>query len=320
MKELQLIRTCSIWRALEVIGDLPTLLILESHWFGARKFNEFSKRTGLLKTVISDRLNKLVAAECLKKNPYSKNPVRYEYGPTPKLMDLYKTSLSMLAWEREWGERAGKITVKLIHKSCGNPTKPVPVCGGCRAPIDAREMDWQEGPGVGQMSAAYSRRRRRRLGSGQSIPTTLFDSVSKIIGDRASTLIIRSIFTGINRFAEIQTDSGLATNVLSDRLLELRTGDLIYRTPDANQTRRGVYKMTEKGRALYPILMMLMEWGDKWYAAPEGPPLKVSHKSCGAPLVPEMACSACGEFIEIGTLEYEIIEADKQLEKIATVS
>lgn len=320
MAEPQLIRTCSIWRALEIIGDLPTLLILESHWFGARKFNELSIQTGLLKTVISDRLSKLVDAECLQKIPYSEKPKRYEYGTTPKLKSLYKTSLSMLHWERVWGDNEGKIGVKLVHNNCGMETEPYPVCGACTSPIDAREMSWKEGPGVGLMSANYSRRRRRSLNAQSLSTTTLFDSISKVIGDRSSTLIIRSIFTGINRFADIQVDSGLATNVLTDRLLELQSGDFIYRSPDQNQTRRGAYKMTEKGRDLYPILMMLMQWGDKWYAAPEGPPLLISHKPCGETLNPEIACSACHEFIQLGEVEFEIREVEHSTEKVYSAS
>ena len=56
------IRTCSIWRALEVVGDTSVLLILEASWIGARRFDDFRARTGLLQTLLSDRLKRLVAA------------------------------------------------------------------------------------------------------------------------------------------------------------------------------------------------------------------------------------------------------------------
>ena len=61
MNAPNLIRTCSIWRSLEVVGDTPTLLILEASWFGERRFEGFRQRTGLLKALLSSRLKKLVA-------------------------------------------------------------------------------------------------------------------------------------------------------------------------------------------------------------------------------------------------------------------
>ena len=57
-----MIRTCSIWRSLEVVGDTPTLLILEASWLGARRFDTLRERTGLLKALLSDRLKRLVEA------------------------------------------------------------------------------------------------------------------------------------------------------------------------------------------------------------------------------------------------------------------
>jgi hypothetical protein len=69
-----------------------------------------------------------------------------------------------------------------------------------------------------------------------------------------------------------------------------------------------VYKLTPKGRDIYPILIAMMEWGDRWYASPEGPPLLLTHKPCKNPLKPKMACTGCGENITIGDMEFSAKE------------
>lgn len=318
MKEVKQIRTCSIWRALEIIGDVPTLLILESYWLGVRRFNGFHEHTGLLKTVISDRLNKLVKADCLRKELYSLKPKRYEYKSTEKFSGLYKTALAMLYWEQKWGDNENKISVELIHKACGKPTQPIPVCNACCLEVDARDVTWEEGPGVGAMPLNYSRRRRSSLSS--ATPTKLFDMISHIIGDRSATLIIRALFTGINRFKDIQIDSGLATNVLTDRLRELQADAVIYRHENADKPRLGTYKLTEKGRDIYPILLMIMEWGDIWYASPEGPPLLIFHKLCQGELIPEIACSACNSIIKLGDLDFKLDDGSISTPAISAAS
>lgn len=321
MTDKKFIRTCSIWRSLEVIGDAPTLLILESFWFGARRFDEFQKRTGLLKTVVSDRLKKLVQADCLRKVAYSERPPRYEYQATEKLRDLFPVSLAMLYWERKWGALEGKLRITLRHKTCGETTSPKPVCGSCRKDINPADSDWREGPGVGMMLAKYSRRRRRTAGA-ESLnhSTTLFDEISSIIGDRWSTLIIRSIFTNLNKFDEIREDTQIATNVLSERLAHLCEEGILIKQPLAEQTGRHCYRLTDKGKGIYPILLFLLVWGDKWYAAPEGAPLILTHRPCGEPLFPEMACSACGETVKLGELEVEQIEPDIKRDPLKAVS
>lgn len=305
MSEDKLIRSCSIWRALEVVGDKPTLLLLESYWLGTRRFSDFHAQTGLLKTVVSDRLQKLMAAGCIDKVLYSEKPKRYEYRGTEKLFSLYPVALTMLHWERRWGRSDGKIGIVLTHARCNEPMEPTPVCRDCRETIDPRDVDWAEGPGVGVMPALYSRRRRSRGAVESAAQTTLFDEIAEIIGDRWSTLIIRSVFTSINSFNEIQDDTQMATNVLTERLTHLMSLGVL-RKSDRQADRKVLYKLTAKGRDIYPILLALMEWGDQWYAAEEGPPLILSHRPCRSPLHLDLMCSNCGDGVSYPEIHFEI--------------
>ncbi|WP_439100840.1 winged helix-turn-helix transcriptional regulator [Congregibacter sp.] len=300
---IKLIRSCSIWRTLEIIGDTPTLLILESYWLGARRFDEFCKQTGLLKTVVSDRLKRLINNECLVKVAYSDSPKRFEYRGTERFVDFFPMALAMLHWERHWSAKSGAVSVELTHTLCEQHTEPRPVCKSCRAVITPLDVSWAVGPGEGVTESDYSRRRRQ-----SAVPENqLMDDVVRIVGDRWSTLILRSMFVGIHQFQGILEDSAMATNILSERLSELCEKAVIYAESVPGDTRKIEYKLTEKGRDIYPIILALLEWGDKWLPAAEGPPLLLTHTLCGRPLEIEMACSACDKKVQPHDTHYELV-------------
>ncbi len=306
MPDRNFIRTCSIWRALEVVGDTPTLLILEASWLGARRFDALRRRTGLLKALLSDRLKRLVEAGMLDKRPYEASPPRYDYVLTDKGRGLYWTSLMLLRWEQRWGTAEGKIAVTLTHKLCGKPFEPTPACTACDATIDATVVDWEPGPGVGTMAPVYSRRRQQRDSSDGA--TSLFDEAARIMGDRWASLIMRSIFTGINRFDDIRRDTMIATNILAERLAWLTSIGAIRQDQYAAAPPRFEYKLRRKGVDYYPALLMLMQWGDTHFCSPEGPPLLLTHKTCGQRLEPQVICSECRAPIRADEVRFDIAE------------
>ncbi|MEO8114133.1 MAG: helix-turn-helix domain-containing protein, partial [Phenylobacterium sp.] len=310
MSEQKFIRTCSIWRALEVVGDTSILLILEASWIGARRFDEFRARTGLLQALLSDRLKRLLAAGILEKKAYSTAPPRFEYHLTDKGQDLYWTALMMRRWDRRWAPNEGKLDIILRHRLCGQLFEPTPTCLACGGEISAPEVDWTEGPGVGWMVARYSRRRQQRA-SAEDRPsqTPLMEEVAQITGDRWASLVLRSIFTGLHKFDEIRRDTAMATNILSERLSWLAGKGVIRALEYSQAPKRYEYRLTKKGVDYYPILLMLLQWGDKYYVAPEGPPLLLRHKADGHDLVPAVTCSCCHEQVRPQDVTFEVVEA-----------
>lgn len=302
-----LIRTCSIWRALEVVGDTPTLLILEASLLGDRRFDQFRRRTGLLKALLSDRLKRLVSAQVLEKRQYSSHPPRDEYVLQEKGRALYWTALMLLRWEQEWGERDGKMTVDLTHRTCGKRFIPEPACAACNGTVNASAVDWREGPGVGWMAPIYSRRRQQR---DSSEGTALFESAAQLMGDRWASLIMRSIFTGINRFDDIRRDTAIATNVLTERLNWLVDVGVIRQVQYAENPPRHEYRLCRKGLEYYPALLMLMQWGDRYYASPEGPPLHLSHRDCHNHLEAIVVCSECRQRVYPNDVMFSVRESD----------
>ncbi len=315
--ETKFIRTCSIWRALGVVGDFATLLILESIWQGARRFSEIQSRTDMLKALLSGRLKQLVANGLLVKVAYTDTPKRYEYRMTEKCRELYWTALMMLRWEKRWSSGHAKTSVILTHKGCGQEFDPIPSCSDCEKEIFARDVTWQEGPGVGWMAPTYSRRRQGEGRQAAGERTSLFHEIALVTGDRWAGLILRSVFTRLRKFDEIRKDTGIATNILSDRLNQLVESGFLFTHAYQDAPKRYEYRLTDKGWDYYPVLLMLLQWGDKWYASPEGPPLLLNHKLCGHELTPTVNCSACGGVISPDDVSYTLVEGAKKAPSLA---
>jgi DNA-binding HxlR family transcriptional regulator len=116
-----------------------------------------------------------------------------------------------------------------------------------------------------------------------------------VIGEWWTPLILRDLFLGVTRFEDLRRDLGIATNVLSDRLETLQAGGVVERHPYQDSPIRHEYVLTEKGRDLYPVILTVMAWGDRWMADGEGPPALVHHRSCAHNVSARVVCDHCGE-------------------------
>lgn len=301
------IRACSIWRALEVVGDVPVLLIMERAFLGTNRFELFVEQTSLPRSVVSARLKKLVENDCLAR--IRRLPARrHVYVLTTKGRDLFGIALMMLRWQHRWEPRARDFRVDLVHRSCGGSIEPVPVCAACDAEIDPRAVSWREGPGLAQVTPTYGRRRRlTEAVAGRRSTGTLIDTVIELFGDRWATLVVRAAFTGIHRFDDIQRDTLMATNILAGRIERLVAQGILRAVPYSNHPDRFDYKLTEKGLDLYPVILGLLQWGDRWYADERGPPLLLSHVPCGHDLKMRVTCSGCGGELTLDNSSFAVM-------------
>jgi DNA-binding HxlR family transcriptional regulator len=115
----------------------------------------------------------------------------------------------------------------------------------------------------------------------------------ELIGERWTLLIIRDAFLGIRRFEDFQESLGVARNVLSARLARLCDERILERRRYQERPARFEYRLTEKGIALWPVMISLVKWGDR-YAAPGGPPRIIEHKGCGGQVTERLTCDRCG--------------------------
>ena len=139
--------TCSVARALSVVGDRWTLLVLRDAFLGARRFEEF-RAVGLTRHRLADRLRKLVAAGVLERVRYQDRPLRYEYRLSEKGRDLYPVIVSLVRWGDRWMAGEAGPPVELIHRGCGHVIMPVLACPYCAEPVTARDMRAQAGPAL----------------------------------------------------------------------------------------------------------------------------------------------------------------------------
>jgi DNA-binding HxlR family transcriptional regulator len=119
----------------------------------------------------------------------------------------------------------------------------------------------------------------------------------EVIGERWSLLLVRDVLNGNRRFSGIQSNLGIARNVLSARLERLVEEDILERRAYQESPPRHEYFLTEKGLDLWPALMALMHWGDRYSSGPDGPPLLVVHKGCGGEVSDRGICGTCGEVL-----------------------
>jgi|SRR4051812_28297568 len=113
-----------------------------------------------------------------------------------------------------------------------------------------------------------------------------------VIGERWTLLVLREILLGRRRFREIKRQTGIATNILSDRLETLVAHGVVERRARAGDAGAFEYVPTDRGRDVTPVLNALMAWGDR-YAAPNGPPRVIVHEACGHDAAPQTICSHC---------------------------
>lgn len=106
-------------------------------------------------------------------------------------------------------------------------------------------------------------------------------------------LILRDAFLGVTRFDQFQERLGISRNVLNQRLAHLVDAGVLVKIPYNDHPPRHDYRLTDKGRDLWPVVTTMRQWGDK-HAAPDGPPLQVTHKACGEISDAVLSCSACG--------------------------
>jgi len=116
----------------------------------------------------------------------------------------------------------------------------------------------------------------------------------EVVGEKWTLLVLREAFYGVRRFADFHRALGCARNILSDRLRTLVDEGIMTREPyrEPGYRARHEYRLTDKGLELFPALVALMQWGDRWAADAAGPPVEVHHRECGEPVGVQLRCAA----------------------------
>lgn len=134
-------QVCSAARALEVVGERWTLLILRELFLGIRRFDEIQEDLGVARNILTTRLQKLVEHGVAEK-------AGREYVLTGKGLDLWPVLHSLMVWGDEHDAAAGGPPMLLRHRGCGGEVDAHRICGACGERLSAREVRAEPGPGA----------------------------------------------------------------------------------------------------------------------------------------------------------------------------
>ena len=284
-------RASAIGRALQLLGDRWTLLILRDAFYArTRRYAAWRGALGISDSVLAARLKDLVEGGVLEQLRGEHG--RREYRLTERGLELWVVLVAIWAWERRWVEGRVGVLPRLRHEDCNRLTEPVLVCASCGEPVTARYTSVRLGPsGRFELAAPPRFRRRSSKQNEPTDPRLLFPETMAVLGDRWCAVLLGAAFLGRRRFVDFERDLGISPTLLSERLATLtRVGIL---------SRRGTeYRLTDKGMGFFPIYALLVDWAERNLPDPSGPGLVITHRACGKRLRPTLACNRCERVLE----------------------
>ena|SRR5947209_6027621 len=145
----------SVERALAVLGDYWTFLVLREAFFGVRRFSEFAANLRLSRTILSDRLRKLVGAEIVERRPYQSKPARFEYVLTERGKELYGHIVALMSWGDKYLAGPAGPPLVLHHRLCEHDASAVVVCSHCGHELKADDVIARPGPGASLATSGH---------------------------------------------------------------------------------------------------------------------------------------------------------------------
>ena len=147
---------CSVKRALGVVGEKWTLLVLREAFYGARRFEQFHRRIGCARNLLSERLNTLIEAGVMRRVPYQEpgQRERHEYRLTEKGLDLMPAIVALMQWGDRWEADPDGPPVEIAHRECGHPVELILRCTHDHTALSARDTAPRPGPGARRARSA----------------------------------------------------------------------------------------------------------------------------------------------------------------------
>ena len=138
---------CSVARAVDILGDWWTPLVLREAYYGVRRFDDFQRHLGIGRNILTQRLHRLVDEGLLARRPYQERPVRNEYVLTDKGRDFFPVVAAIVRWGDAWLAGDEGPPVILHHMRCDHDMHAEVVCSQCGDPLDVRDVRGRPGPG-----------------------------------------------------------------------------------------------------------------------------------------------------------------------------
>lgn len=276
----------AVARMLGLLGDEWTLLIVQRALLGARRYRDFASVLPVSNAVLSNRLQSLTTEGLLSRNEYQVNPPRSEYLVTPKSRSLWPMLTSIWEWERRWIPDHPEPLPRMRHAKCGEEFAPRVVCRVCDEFADDKGIAAQWGPSGSWERSVPSGATRRRSATRRSGAAAMFPQTMSVIGDRWGFALLVAAFVGVSRFTDFQTQLGAPPVTIADRLTVFTEEGILVQS-------EGRYRLTEKGRAFFPVLVFALAWAQRWFPAPDGAAVILRHTACDRRFTPALVCDQC---------------------------
>ena len=278
--------TNAVGRMLGLLNDEWTLLIVQRALLGATRYGEFMAQLPISNAVLTGRLRRMTADGMLEHVVYQRSPTRAEYRLTPRSRSLWPMLMAIWDWERTWGPEQDRSLPSAHHQDCGSVFSPALSCAACAAVTTDRDVRVHWGPsGTWQRSLPAGANRLRPGAGVRSGERGPFPQSMSLFGNRWSAAILMAAFLGATRFSEFEAQVAAAPGSITERLKTFRSNGVLTETEG--------YRLTDKGRAFFPALVTALQWAQKWYRAPEGDAVLVSHRPCGQRFTGVLACDRC---------------------------
>lgn len=290
-----------------VVGDAWTLRILRAMFRGTRRYSDFLRTLGVSRAVLTDRLQRLEAADVVARHA---TPASHpEYRLTECGLDLWRLYLAMWLWQYDWEQKLCPSLrpddvprTVLRHSVCGHSIRPSYRCAVCGLEIHASETRvvatsaiTTAGPSNGADDVPTPNAMFRKPRS-QGTVDRAEPVLMQIIGDRWNCAVVGAAFRGAKLFSEFELALDIRPNQLTDRLFELQRLGILRARAYAGS--RNEYRLTRAGIALFPITLELMRWGGRWLAPRHPATFTVQHTCCGSALTARWHCDHCDGLLE----------------------
>jgi len=304
----------SVRRALDLIGDRWTLLILLSAFDGLDRFEEWRARFGISSSILSNRLKHLIKAGLIKKESVGRDSGRLRYTLTQMGEELFPWAVAVWNWERVWVFRDSEHPISLVHEPCGAKSAIRTRCGNCRRKLTRENISFAAGPGYDHVQLTLRNRSRRSKASMGEVNMEghLGQSVD-LIGDRWSFLVLSAAYFQVTRFDDFKEQLNIATNVLSDRLRRFTENGMLARNLYLHNPPRYEYILTEKSIEFFRVSLMLAIWGDKWLPVAGGDAFLRTHELCGKKLKVSIICENCDAELHFHDVKFQSYEVAAEL-------
>ena len=277
-----------------IVGDEWTLWIIKLALNGVTQYNEWLNAGPISSSVLTARLGRLVETGIMERVRYQARPPRYDYRLTYRGRQTWPILLTIWAWERTWVADPAEHLPQMVHSRCGAEFVPVLICDTCDLEVAARDVRGRLGPSGDWWRSVPSAATRRRSHRGAR-PNEMVTQTMALVGNRWSAALLGAAFLGATRFGEFEQRIGAPPTIVAERLRTFCEIGVLMQSPNPQRPDWVVYHLTDKGRAFYPVVAVLIEWAQRWFHSPEGPSLRMEHLACHRTFHPRLVCSACHE-------------------------